>query len=102
MIFNVAVRNSLMVNHSELYKPNVKLMQYTGLKDNNGKDIYEGDICRWLNKNTGISGEGIITYFNQLARYQINDGEINYGLNPFKIEFEVIGNIYEDSDFITA
>lgn len=65
----------------------VELMQYTGLKDKNDKEIYEGDILLSSNEN-GI--------FLQLIGFGNDDREYSDILNGFKI---IDGRILEDDDY---
>lgn len=69
-----------------------ELMQYTGLKDKNGKEIYEGDIMP-VN-----GGKYVVVYSEDYARYclQMPSGRM---FIPSK-NSEVIGNIYENPELL--
>ena len=64
-----------------------ELLQHTGAKDANGKEIYEGDILLSSNEN-GI--------FLQLIGFGNDDREYSGILNGFKI---IDGRILEDDDY---
>ncbi len=68
------------------------LMQYTGLKDRNGKEIYEGDIVK------DVIGVGNIIYFETYTSFMILYK--NEKLHNLNIDLEVIGNIYENKDLL--
>lgn len=86
----------------------IVFMQYIGLKDKNGKEIYEGDIiCKY---NNGIkSYTGIVQFMRTSLQYmivnnyggyiflngQIFDEKQEYG------DYEIMGNIYETPHLLT-
>ena len=68
--------------------------QYTGLKDKNGNEIYEGDIVTGLFNYTDIVGH--IVYGSDAAFFIERKGSYGIGLNNAEDWLEVIGNIHED------
>lgn len=71
-----------------------KIMQFTGLRDKNGKEIYEGDIIR-IGKTTRTVGFKDGCFVSIESRCSLAT-IVNGGFNP-----EVIGNIYENPDLVT-
>ena len=83
----------------------IELMQSTGLRDKNGKEIFEGDIVRQvrtqpITENETITGvvimiEGAWLIMNdceQLASYLWSETDEN----------EIIGNVYENTELLEA
>ena len=84
----------------------VELMQYTGLKDKNGVEIYEGDIaklpayltnnteyaiCKWLDNRFSVEDVIGFGFIDQKEKKVISDEWE---------DFEVIGNIYENPELL--
>jgi len=80
-------------------------MQYTGLKDYFGKEIYEGDKCRYDLVDFGedlvnlYSLEGTVEY--KEGGFFLNGLEYKPTLNNYCIRYlKIIGNIYENPELI--
>lgn len=78
-------------------------LQFTGLEDKNGKEIYEGDILKGgilhLTGGKEISNEDVAT----TVTYK--DGMFKLGgvsLLSFHRRAEVIGNVYENPELVDA
>lgn len=75
----------------------IAVCQYTGLKDKNGKEIYEGDIVTYGsrgNKPVGfLIGEFVLLNEN---------GEFYDSVGSSSKELEVIGNTYENPELLMS
>ncbi len=74
------------------------LMQYTGLKDKNGKEIYEGDIVDYQDCE-GEHGRGVVVFEEGRFIVRADEKHSWWSLN-FPTSNEVIGNIYENPELI--
>ena len=75
----------------------MKIMQFTGLLDKDGKEIYEGDIFKRDNDTYEVSWNGTD------AEWQAWKSKMEYlHLDIYEVETaEVIGNIYENPELIS-
>ena len=75
----------------------VEVMQYTGLHDKNGKEIYEGDIVKSFFVDTDEAGNEIYKYYIIEVKY--DEVLCSYKIDKF-MNLEVIGNIYENKELL--
>lgn len=81
--------------------------QSTGLKDKNGKEIFEGDILKVANNDS--SWFEVVKYDHEKAMFISKEVNLKYEIpetplydlfSPYLFKVEVIGNIWEDCDLI--
>ena len=96
MIGHDIINEKAIIIHRD--SPHFELMQYTGLKDECGKEIYEGDICKNIVDNHILK----VTYWETDGSYMFEDqNENGNGYNLYEFgEVEVIGNIFENPELL--
>lgn len=78
------------------YGYDLKLMQYTGLKDKKGKKIYEGDVVHWIDSDGNERIDYVWFFYGAFricnSKYTLSDYLTNC--------LQVIGNIHENPELL--
>lgn len=86
-----------------------ELMQYTGLTDKAGKEIYEGDFLQWEDWQQELTEKPdiyVAAWLSEAAKFVLKCYRGGLYLEPQDIsfrsckEFEVIGNLYENPELL--
>ena len=94
--------DDLHIEQDSIYYPDdIILMQYTGLKDKNGEEVYEGDVLKW----DDTEETGYVEYMEETTEYVVdewkegNKRSKGHSLSSVD-EVEIIGNIYQNPELI--
>ncbi|MDK0595790.1 YopX family protein [Clostridium perfringens] len=77
-----------------------EIMQYTGLKDKNGKKVYEDDIIQYSHKAVGMILRKVRMKYGMWGIEGIVKGTQIPFANILESEYEVIGNIHENPELL--
>lgn len=90
------VYGHVLTGDSQTWFNDFELMQYTGLKDKNGKEIYEGDIIKYHFRTVSDNEEFISKVLFDECMWLTDEHSLNR-MN----DIEVVGNVFENSELLT-
>lgn len=96
----------IMTSKGSADEEEFEVMQFTGLRDKNGKEIYEGDIIKanTFDENINKVQVGKVKYRNERHGYifvpnELEKNNLYYPLFAI-VTCELMGNIYENPEFL--
>jgi uncharacterized phage protein (TIGR01671 family) len=78
----------------------VEIMQYTGLKDRNGKEIYEGDVCKDICINGNEYAPLFVIFDEGAFSLKYSESYIPCLCDIDLDHIEIVGNIYENPELM--
>jgi uncharacterized phage protein (TIGR01671 family) len=76
------------------------VMQFTGLKDRQGKEIYEGDVVKIDGGAEPVIAPIGFEYGCFVVKWKANAPELKYYIGMSFCSIEIIGNIYENPELL--
>ena len=101
---------TILQDIEDLYidKERYELMQYTGLRDKNDTEIYEGDILKSTANGANCLDIFQVVWLESRASFRLKhiyvlnqDDSATFGMTTVKDSFEIIGNIYQNPELLT-
>lgn len=97
----IGLNDAVMNDYITVSPDEIELMQSTGLKDKNGKEIFEGDIVDYKGRKAVIKWHGSYASFIYRFVDELNKRSAEwYPLYLAYLKCEVIGNIYENPELL--
>ena len=92
----------MYTSHTQNPEPDYIVMQYTGLKDRHGVEIYEGDIIKYITQYYGnkVEHQKVVEWIDDMQDDSFGES-LSMGYRFHGGDIEVIGNIYENPDLLT-